>query len=323
MTFDELEATDAPDTDTDTDTNTNTNTNTNTAEGEAIAVQVLDKEEELDVDTMLASIEEQGPAEETDALTETSDDEAVPYEVLDDDDDLDIDEVLASIEELGAKQHLEVPETVESIDVTVLPASDDVPAESVDDDEAEGAELSKPEERDRLIAQALAHAETQDARYRQRIGTDQTGRWKGLLAVIVFVIAGYVGAAPPAWVQGEGAPAITESDQLRGLRVSLLLQAREVETFRALNQRLPESLDELSGRLPGISFVPSGQRTYQLFGITPAGRRVVYDPVGLDADFESLESELAKIASATIRSAISPRITYASPPWARRACRSW
>jgi hypothetical protein len=226
---------------------------------------------------------------------DTKDDNAISFEVLDEDEDLDIDEVLASIAELGAKQD---PEAIESIDLTALPAPDDDSAESADDaaeGEAEVTDLSKPEERDRLIAQALAHAETQDARYRQRIGTDQTGRWKGLLATIVFVIAGYVAAAPPAWVRGEGGPAITESDQLRGVRVSLLLQAREVETFRAFNQRLPESLDELSGRLPGISFVKSGQRVYQLFAFTPAGQRVVYDPVSMDADFEALESELVSV----------------------------
>lgn len=232
--------------------------------------------------------------------------ESVLVEVLDEEEDIDVDAVLASIEELRSPPSAPAP-----ADPSAAADSDSTgggsPAEEPGDGgiswgdeaadlDAQPAELSKPEERDRLIAQALAHAEAQDARYRQPMpGAGQAGRWKSLFAMVVFLISGYVAVAPPSWTLGDQAPRVTEGDQVRGVRFTLLLQAEEIETFRALNQRLPESLNELSVQLPGIRFVRSGPRAYQLFGFSSGGERIVYDPASPDVEFEAVRGELESI----------------------------
>jgi len=59
-------------------------------------------------------------------------------------------------------------------------------------------DISSPEVRDRLLAQALAHAEMQDARYRVPFSDPRrAGRWKGAAAAVLFLVAGVFALAPP------------------------------------------------------------------------------------------------------------------------------
>ena len=139
-----------------------------------------------------------------------------------------------------------------------------------------GNDTSSPEERDRLVAEALAHAEARDALYRPPSEIPSRS-WKGLLATVLLVLSTVLLLAPPVWLQGEAPPTVSSEDRTRGARLSLELQAHEIEAFRLRHQRLPERLEEVPTVLPGIRFVRSNVRVYQLVAYDADGRPLVYD----------------------------------------------
>lgn len=138
-------------------------------------------------------------------------------------------------------------------------------------------EAASAEERDRLLAAALAHAEMQDAIYRVPLESATARRWKGLIAAALFVLALFLVGLPPGFLVPEAPPPLTTEERLLGIRTALLLQAEQVEAFRVREDRLPTSLAEVETALPGIRFVRSSNRLYQLVAYTPEGDAVVYD----------------------------------------------
>lgn len=138
-------------------------------------------------------------------------------------------------------------------------------------------DTSSPEERARLVAEALADSEARDQRYRPPSEPPRDDRWKGLLALVLFVCAGVVAVAPPGWLATEPPPAVPDAARAVGASATVYLQAQAIEAFRQRHQRLPEDLSELPGALPGVRFVRSNDRVYQLVGRGPDGRTVVFD----------------------------------------------
>jgi len=150
-------------------------------------------------------------------------------------------------------------------------------------------EATTPEDRDRLLAAALAHVEMQDAVY--RVSTDrnrQSSRWKGAVAALLFLVAMTVAARPPGWVVPEAPASLTTADRLDGVRLSLLLQVQQIEAFQAREGRLPDSLTEIAIVLPGIRFVKSNNRVYQLVAYSPGGDPVLYDSAAPAAWFDEV-----------------------------------
>ncbi|MEX2465940.1 MAG: hypothetical protein WD995_03470 [Gemmatimonadota bacterium] len=137
-------------------------------------------------------------------------------------------------------------------------------------------DTSSPEERDRLIAEALAHAEARDLSYRPP-SEGPTRQWKGLVASILLMAGAALLVAPPTWLRGEPVPDVPASAKALGARMMLVLQAQEIEAYRQRYQRLPDSLDELGVVMPGVRFVRSNDRVYQLVAYGPDGRAVVYE----------------------------------------------
>jgi hypothetical protein len=152
-------------------------------------------------------------------------------------------------------------------------------------------EATSPQERDRLLAAALAHAEMQEAIYRVPTASNRV-RWIkfGAAAAIAFV-ALIVGIRPPALIVPESPPALSAAEVERGVRVALLLQAQQIDAWRVSHGSLPRSLDELPVRLPGIRFLRSSSRSYQLVTYTPLGEPVVYDAAAPSAEFQRLRRE--------------------------------
>ena len=149
--------------------------------------------------------------------------------------------------------------------------------------------VSSQEDRDRLLAETLAHAELMEAQYRQPLPeTVRTGQWKAPLALVVLALAGYIAVAPPGWVAGAPPPQVEAAELERGAIAALHLQAHQVEAFRVRNGRLPRSLDELPVQLPGIRFVRSNNRVYQLVAAGPDGGAVVYDSASPEARFDQV-----------------------------------
>jgi hypothetical protein len=158
-----------------------------------------------------------------------------------------------------------------------------------------GAELildlgegTTPEERDRILSAALAQVEMQEAIYRVPTETGMADRGKGTIALLLMLMALFVSVRPPALVIPEPPAQLVEADQIYGTRVALLLQVQQIEAYRIREQRLPESLGEIAVVLPGVRFVKSNSRLYQLIAYTPEGVTVVYDSASPASDFERI-----------------------------------
>lgn len=155
--------------------------------------------------------------------------------------------------------------------------------------------VSTPEARARLLAEALAHAEHKEARYRvPLVDALRVAHLKSAAAAVLIVAAGMVALAPPAWVQPEPPAVLSEGARARGLRLALLLQAHQVEAYRVRTQQLPGSLDVLPVTLDGVRYTRSG-RSYQLVAFTPDGDAIVYDASDPSPPFRVLEGTLAPL----------------------------
>jgi hypothetical protein len=106
------------------------------------------------------------------------------------------------------------------------------------------------------------------------------------MAFLILLAATIVAVVPPAWVLPDPPARITPSARVEGIRSALLLQAQQVDAFRARQQRLPTALSELPERLPGIRYVRSGNRTYQLVAYGPEGNAILYDSTDPTPEFE-------------------------------------
>jgi hypothetical protein len=149
--------------------------------------------------------------------------------------------------------------------------------------------VSSPTVRDRLLAEALAHAEHKEARYRVPYDDRRTAnQWKALVIVVLLSLAGAWTVAPPRWARPEPPASLSPPDRLRSTRLALLLQAQQVEAYRVKSRQLPASLEELSSRLPGVRYVRSGTRTYQLIAYASDGSAVVYDSADPLTPFRAL-----------------------------------
>jgi hypothetical protein len=149
--------------------------------------------------------------------------------------------------------------------------------------------VSSPEVRERLLAAALAHSEHQDARYRVPFSaTGGAARWKAFVASVLLLGAGAAAIAPPQWARPAPPARLTSSERAQSLRMALLLQAQQVEAFRVRTQRLPVTLAELTRTLPGVRYVRSGSRGYQLIAYEADGNAIVYDSTDPTPAFDDL-----------------------------------
>jgi hypothetical protein len=163
---------------------------------------------------------------------------------------------------------------------------------SPDDQEPFPPGISDAEDRERVLADALAHVEAQEAQYRLAVfpGPRQP-LWKGALAVALFGLAGSLMACPPAALGGRSGPGVSAAERERGVRAALVIQAEQVEVFRLKHGRLPDSLSEVAVRLPGIAFVRSNSRVYQLVATRADGSALLYDSGAPATDFATLAAQ--------------------------------
>ena len=161
---------------------------------------------------------------------------------------------------------------------------------TIEDLDAPAEQVSSHEDRSRLLSEVVAHAETREINYRQPSRESRrSGQWKGPLALVVLMLAAYIGFAPPPWLAGEPLPQVSSAERGRGVVAALQMQARQIEVFQARHGRLPRSLDEVPVRIPDVRFVRSNSRVYQLVAARPNGRALVYDSAKPDPEFEEVE----------------------------------
>jgi hypothetical protein len=149
---------------------------------------------------------------------------------------------------------------------------------SIDEQDQPVHQISRLEDRERILAEALAHAEQQDEQHRIHFPVDpRRGRWKTPVAMAVLVVAAVIAAFPPRWVAGAPFPVPAPAQLERGLRMALFLQAKQVEVYREREGRLPRSLDEVGARFDDLRFVRSSSRVFQIVGHRPDGTPLVLD----------------------------------------------
>lgn len=199
-------------------------------------------------------------------------------------------------EDAAPKVHAEEASTIVEASTEGPATADDEPATSPTPSEENPevtddlGDVSSPEVRDRLLAQALAHAEQQDARYRIPFTDSRTTwPWRGMVAAGLFLVAAVAAVAPPAWVRPEPPARMDALEEVRGIRHALLLQAQQVDAYRVRTQQLPRSLEELGVSLPGIRYVRSGNRAFQLIAYTLDGNTIVFDSSNPAPDFEQVQ----------------------------------
>ncbi len=152
-------------------------------------------------------------------------------------------------------------------------------------------EATTPEERDRLLAAAMAHAEMQEAIYRVPMATYRTRRIKLGMAAAIALVAFFVLLRPPALLVPDAPPGLSDADRTRGMRIALLLQAQQVEAHRIEQGRLPSSLAEVAVQLPNVRFIRSNSRSYQLVVYSADGEPMVFDSTVPAPEFERLRTE--------------------------------
>lgn len=153
--------------------------------------------------------------------------------------------------------------------------------------------ISRADERERLLAEALAHAEAQDSQYRVIPAEEPVGgRWKVPAALALLAVAGVLALFPPAWIAGAAPSSIPDVEVERGLRAAAYLQAQQVEVFRFRNGRLPESLQEVPGSFPDLDLVKSNSRVFQIVASTPDGGSLVFDSAHPAPTFTAVWQEL-------------------------------
>jgi hypothetical protein len=149
---------------------------------------------------------------------------------------------------------------------------------SVDRRDRSPRDVSRVEERDRLLGAVVQNADARDTEFRSRRPEPRRrASWAYGLAFAVLAIAARVAIAPPAFLQDGPPPVAAAEDLLRGTESRLLLQAWQVEVFRVREGRLPDSLPQVRALLPGIRYVRSDARVYQLVARGPDGEPVIYD----------------------------------------------
>jgi hypothetical protein len=131
----------------------------------------------------------------------------------------------------------------------------------------------------------------QEARYRVPTESRRLGWIKGGIALAIFLLAGILALSPPRLVSPEAPVGVADADRVSGVITALLLQAEQVDAFRVRERRLPVSLDEMGATVPGVRYVRSSNRLYQLIAYAPTGRAVVYDSAAPAPEFA--EAELA------------------------------
>lgn len=144
---------------------------------------------------------------------------------------------------------------------------------------APARQVSDVAERERLVARTVADATARDTRYQ---GTPWQARpavvwWKWGLAALLALSALLALAAPPTWVSGPSLPSLSPEERAAGLEAALVLQAGRIEAYRSRTGRLPQTLAQVGGSFPGIRYVRSNNRVFQLVAVRGDGSVRVWD----------------------------------------------
>ena len=160
---------------------------------------------------------------------------------------------------------------------------------TTDDLDPKSDRVSSPEDRARLVAETLAHAVAQEAQYSQRVPVAvRGGGGRTAAALVLFALAAVIGVAPPAWLSGAPPRVVPSQSREEGAVAALYIPAQAVEAHRTRTGTLPATLEETGVVVPGVRFVRSNNRVYQLVTAQPGGTALVYDSSRPDPRFTQM-----------------------------------
>jgi hypothetical protein len=120
-----------------------------------------------------------------------------------------------------------------------------------------------------LVSEVLQDAQRREEARSKKAGP--IGRSRQRAAAISLPLAGafsfYLWFGHPSWVTPTLPPPPSAEAAEAGLRVGMYFQAQKIETYRAQNGRLPDTLEELGGSAPPeMTYTRIDARTYRLVG---------------------------------------------------------
>jgi hypothetical protein len=125
-------------------------------------------------------------------------------------------------------------------------------------DEARGQEAAD------AVAAVLKHAKERDDAANEKTAPKPQPKWLLPLGINLAAFAVYLLAWGPDWVVINPIQPPPVEVQLRNQRAGVLMAANKIESFRAMQDRLPSSLDEAGISGSGLEYSLSGQNNYSL-----------------------------------------------------------
>jgi hypothetical protein len=190
-----------------------------------------------------------------------------------------------AVTEPDSRDELEDPDEppVHDLDDPAEPVGDGAPS-------SRARRVSDVAERERLVARTVADATARDTRYQgMRWQARPAVRWwKWGIAALLVVGALLALAAPPTRVAGPPLPSLSPEDRTAGLQAALVLLAGHIEAYRARTGRLPQTLEEVGGSFPGVRYVRSNNRVFQLVAVRDDGSVRVWDSADPSPERERL-----------------------------------
>lgn len=89
-----------------------------------------------------------------------------------------------------------------------------------------------------------------------------------ILNLAILAFAAYVWIGNPSWVRVEPPAAPSPQAREAALRLSIYIQAQQIEAYRSENGRIPSSLEEVGPPLAGMHFQQTGRGAYRITGVS-------------------------------------------------------
>lgn len=110
---------------------------------------------------------------------------------------------------------------------------------------------------------------------------------------LALVLCGYVWIGSPSWLTVQGPPPPSPAEQEDALRLTIYVQAQQIESFRSREGRIPSSLEEVGARLSGVHYQRTGPTHYRLTGVNDEVT-LVYDSSDSLRDFVGDSGEILR-----------------------------
>lgn len=138
-----------------------------------------------------------------------------------------------------------------------------------DRDIPEADKEERARERAEVLREVSEHVARKEAQ--ERIRQPQSRGLRHLthaVNVAALAFAAYVWIGNPSWVRVEHPEGPSPVEQEAALRLSIYIQAQQIEGYRRRNSRIPSSLEEVGPALAGMHYQHLSNGTYRITGVS-------------------------------------------------------